>query len=81
MKTLIKKLGIVAAVTTAGLLAVSPLAFAGGHGDIEDSQICSADQEYNGLINALNLLNGNVLSCDNVNVQVAILGSNEFEND
>jgi hypothetical protein len=79
MKTLIKKLGIVAAVTTASLVAVGPLAFAGGHGDIEDSQICSADNSNAGLINALNLLNGNVLSCDNVNVQVSVFGNNDAD--
>ncbi len=79
MKILIKKLGIVAAVTTAAVLAVTPLAFAGGHGDIEDSQICSADQAYGGLLNLLNIANGNVLSCDNVNVQVAVIGNNDAD--
>jgi hypothetical protein len=76
MKTLIKKLGIAAAIATAGVFAVTPLAFASDHGDIEDSQVCAAPNESAGLINALNLLNGNVLSCDNVNIQVAILGAN-----
>ncbi len=93
MTALLKKLGIVAAATTAAILAVSPLAFAGddngdddhhkkdgnGHSSVEDSQICSADQEYNGVLNLLNIGNGNVLSCDNVNVQVAIAGTNTFE--
>ena len=91
MTALLKKLGIVAAATTAAVLAISPLAFAGedgdddghhkkdgnGHSKIEDSQICSADNSNaGGLLNALNLLNGNVLSCDNVNVQASIFGNN-----
>ncbi len=80
MKTLLKKAGIVAAVTTAGLLALSPLAFASGHGpSIEDSQVikCTATQT-NGLVSVLNL-NGtlqrvNVLN--DTNVQVSVGGNN-----
>ncbi len=94
MTALLKKLGIVAAATTAAILAVSPLAFAGDdngdddnghkkhdkdHSKIEDSQICSADQAYGGLLNVLNIANGNVLSCDNVNVQVAVIGDNSVD--
>jgi hypothetical protein len=93
MTALLKKLGIVAAATTAAVLAISPLAFAGDDGDddghhkkdghhskIEDSQICSADNSNaGGLLNALNLLNGNVLSCDNVNVQASIFGNNSAD--
>jgi hypothetical protein len=95
MTALLNKLGIVAAATTAAILAVSPLAFAGddnndhskkdGDGDgsrhhskIEDSQLCSADNSNaGGLLNLLNIGNGNVLSCDDVNVQVAVAGVNK----
>jgi hypothetical protein len=89
MTALLKKLGIVAAATTAAILAVSPLAFAGsdddghhkkdgnGNGTIEDSQVCAAPNASAGaLLNLLNIGNGNVLSCDNVNVQVAVAGVN-----
>lgn len=86
---MLKKVGIVAATVTAGLLAVSPLAFAGDKGgewgghhhkgspdqvNISDS---SDDQTQNGLVNVGNIdaLN-NVAVCPPVdaNVAVGILG-------
>lgn len=72
---MLKKAGIVAAAVTAGLLAASPLAFASDK--VADSQICSADQTYGGLINLLNLANGNVVSCNDINVQVGAVNTNE----
>lgn len=84
-----KKVGIVAATVTAGLLAVSPLAFAGDKGDgwgghhrggspdqvnYSDS---SSDQTQNGLINVGNVdALHNVAVCPPIdaNVAVGILG-------
>ncbi|MGE3255050.1 hypothetical protein [Pseudonocardia sp.] len=85
----LKKASVVVAVTTAGLLAVSPLAFAGSHGKSGDrfSQSNKIDNSKNrsssGLINvdALNgdILGGGVLNnanvCPNVKVDaIKILG-------
>lgn len=82
---MLKKAGIVTAGVTAGLLAVSPLAFAGdgghGHGhdgkDVHAKQINNIDQGSNdrqsGLINVgdVNALNNaNVLSCSLNNVDI-----------
>ncbi|MGE0298727.1 MAG: hypothetical protein AB7R99_18800 [Pseudonocardia sp.] len=86
----LKKASVVVAVTTAGLLAVSPLAFAGGHGKTGDQKIKqsnkidnSKNRSSSGLINvdALNgdILGGGVLNnanvCPNVKVDaIKILG-------
>ncbi|GAA5137602.1 hypothetical protein [Pseudonocardia adelaidensis] len=76
---MLKKAGIVVATAAAGLLAVSPLAFAGDHGDhghghgkIED--VNSVDGSNKGLINvAGNNLSAPVNACDN-QVPVNVLG-------
>jgi hypothetical protein len=75
----LKKAGIVVATAAAGLLAVSPLAFAGdhdghghGHGKVED--VNSVDGSNKGLINvAGNNLSAPVNACDN-QVPVNVLG-------
>jgi len=82
----LKKASIVVAATTAGLLAMSPLAFAGSHGKSGDQKIKQSNKIDNsknrsssgGLINvdALNgdILGGGVLNnanvCPNVKVDV-----------
>jgi len=70
-KTVLKKAGIVVAAAAAGLLAVSPLAFAGeshgkswGHGDVN-----SFEQNSEGLVN---------LSDTNVNAPVNLLCNNDI---
>ena len=70
-KTVLKKAGIVVAAAAAGLLAVSPLAFAGeshgkswGHGDVN-----SFEQNSEGLIN---------VSDTNVNAPVNLLCNNDI---
>ena len=70
-KTVLKKAGIVVAAAAAGLLAVSPLAFAGeshgkswGHGDVS-----SFEQNSEGLIN---------VSDTNVNAPVNLLCNNDI---
>jgi hypothetical protein len=79
MKTLLKKAGIVLAVTTASLLAVSPLAFATGKapaGDCNIAQKIGDSTQTNGplaILNLNDLVDANVAVpiCDNnVNVQV-----------
>ncbi|RTL68111.1 MAG: hypothetical protein EKK42_12050 [Pseudonocardiaceae bacterium] len=64
---MLKKAGIIAATATAGLLAVSPLAFATeghhGHGD----QVNSNEELHQGLVN---------VSDNNVNVPVTACGNN-----
>jgi hypothetical protein len=68
MKTLLKKAGIVVAATTAALLAVSPLAFAGSApaahkkaehdpkgGDCNIAQSIGSSTQTNGLLSILNL--------------------------
>lgn len=72
-KTVLKKAGIVVAAAAAGLLAVSPLAFAGeahgkswGHGDVS-----SFEQNSEGLINVSDTnVNApiNALNCDEVDL-------------
>ena len=72
-KTVLKKAGIVVAAAAAGLLAVSPLAFAGeshgkswGHGDVN-----SFEQNSEGLINVSDTnVNApiNALNCDEVDL-------------
>ncbi|OLL74211.1 hypothetical protein Ae168Ps1_2599c [Pseudonocardia sp. Ae168_Ps1] len=87
---MLKKAGIVTAGVTAGLLAVSPLAFAGdgghghGHGgDVNAKQVNNIDQNdsnrQSGLINVgdVNALNNaNVLSCslNSVDIAASVLG-------
>lgn len=81
---MLKKASIVVAVTTAGLLAVSPLAFAGDSGKGEGKGSKSSNKQSNksdssrnrsskGLIN-VDALNGDILNnanvCPNVNVDV-----------
>lgn len=64
----LKKASVVVAVTTAGLLAMSPLAFAGGHGKSGDQKIKQTNKIDNsknrsssgGLIN-VDALNGDIL--------------------
>jgi len=70
-KTVLKKAGIVVAAAAAGLLAVSPLAFAGeshgkswGHGDVS-----SFEQNSEGLVN---------VSDTNVNAPVNLLCNNDI---
>ena len=70
-KTVLKKAGIVVAAAAAGLLAVSPLAFAGeshgkswGHGDVN-----SFEQNSEGLVN---------VSDTNVNAPVNLLCNNDI---
>ena len=70
-KTALKKAGIVLAAAAAGLLAVSPLAFAGeshgkswGHGDVN-----SFEQNSEGLVN---------VSDTNVNAPVNLLCNNDI---
>jgi hypothetical protein len=68
----LKKAGIIAATATAGLLAVSPLAFAteGHHGD----QVNSNKELHQGLVNVSdNNVNVPVTACGN-NVPVNVLG-------
>jgi hypothetical protein len=69
----LKKAGIIVATAAAGLLAVSPLAFAGdGHGKIDG--VNSVDQSNKGLINvAGNNLAVPVNVCDN-QVPINVLG-------
>ena len=70
---MLKKAGIVVATAAAGLLAVSPLAFAGGdkdgghHGHGSDKQVNSIDNDREA--NQLGLVNvGDVNALNNVNV-------------
>jgi hypothetical protein len=76
----LKKVGIVVATAAAGLLAVSPLAFAGskddhhghnghGSGDKQVNSVSGDDRERSssGLIN-VDALNGDILNENNVNV-------------
>lgn len=67
----LKKASVVAAVTTAGLLAVSPLAFAGGHGGHGHGKTGDKNKQTNvidnsssrsssGLVN-IDALNGDIL--------------------
>lgn len=86
---MLKKASIVVAVATAGMLAVSPLAFAGGQGKTGDQKIkqhnksdSSRNRSSSGLIN-VDALNGDILNnanvCPNVNVDIikllGVLGS------
>jgi hypothetical protein len=69
-KTVLKKAGIIVATAAAGLLAVSPLAFAGG----EIDGVSSVDQSNAGLINvAGNNIAVPVNVCDN-QVPINVLG-------
>jgi len=63
----LKKAGIVVAVAAAGLLAVSPLAFAGGGGgdQVVSDQENNSDETHQGLVN---------VSDNNVNVPVQACG-------
>lgn len=71
---MLKKAGIVAAVTSAGLLALAPLAFAG---DEQSNTVDRSTTSSSGGLITINLLNGGVLSegvlndanvCPNTNV-------------
>jgi hypothetical protein len=62
---LLKKVAIAAAATTAGILALSPLAFAD---DVVDEQVCSAEATSAGPFGNFpepltTILNGNIESC------------------
>ena len=72
---MLKKAGIVVATATAGLLAVSPLAFAGdshkdwGHG----TEVTSVEKSSEGLVNVSDndvAVPINALNCDDVPVQI-----------
>lgn len=76
---MLKKAGIVVATATAGLLAVSPLAFAGDYGDDDhdgdhgddrdSSSFCEQDNEAS---NDVEGEDGGLISVSNNNVQVPI---------
>ena len=74
---MLKKAGIVVAAAAAGLLAVSPLAFAGdkgdydhGHGGHHSAQVNNAEKNSSGLVNVSgNDINVPIQACnDNVDV-------------
>ena len=71
---MLKKAGTIAALATAGLLAVSPLAFAGdrghGHGnvDVTDQENEQESAQGNGILNGNNVLSGNAVQVCNVNL-------------
>jgi len=76
----LKKAGIVVAMATAGLLAVSPLAFATGSGaansvDVVDQENEQESEQGNGLLNGNNIISGNsVQLCDtSVSAVVGVL--------
>lgn len=80
---MLKKASVVVAVATAGMLAVSPLAFAGGKGKTGDQDIkqknisdSSRNRSSSGLIN-VDALNGDILNnaqvCPNVSVDIVKL--------
>jgi hypothetical protein len=81
----LKKAGAVVAMATAGLLAMSPLAFAGGHGDVDvtDQENEQESTQGNGILNGNNVLSGNAVQVCDVNVSalnnvigaLAILGA------
>ncbi|MGH3569760.1 MAG: hypothetical protein ACRDRH_27865, partial [Pseudonocardia sp.] len=60
---MLKKAGIVVAMATAGLLAVSPLAFATG--SVVDQENEQESEQGNGILNGNNIIGGNsVQLCD-----------------
>src|SRR3990170_912869 len=73
--TVLKKAGTIAALATAGLLAVSPLAFAGeghqkgrGNVDVTDQENEQESAQGNGILNGNNILSGNAIQVCEVNV-------------
>ncbi len=65
---MLTKVGIIAAAATAGILALSPLAFADDGDDVVDEQVCSAEatstSPFGNIPEPLTtLLNGNIESC------------------
>ncbi|MGE0298723.1 hypothetical protein [Pseudonocardia sp.] len=80
---MLKKAGTVVAVATAGLLALSPLAFAGGNVDVTDQENEQESAQGNGILNGNNLVSGNAVQVCGVNVaalngilvQVPIVGA------
>ncbi|MGE3255047.1 hypothetical protein [Pseudonocardia sp.] len=64
---MLKKVGTVAAVATAALLALSPLAFAGGV-DVVDQEIEQESAQGNGILNGNNLISGNAVQLCGVNI-------------
>jgi hypothetical protein len=66
----LKKAGTVVALSTAALLAMSPLAFAGGHGnvDVTDQENEQESAQGNGILNGNNVLSGNAVQVCGVNV-------------
>ena len=72
---MLKKAGIVVAMATAGLLAVSPLAFATGSVDVVDQENEQESEQGNGLLNGNNIISGNsVQLCDtSVSAVVGVL--------
>ncbi|MGQ0573160.1 MAG: hypothetical protein ACT4RN_03030 [Pseudonocardia sp.] len=65
---MLKKAGTVVALVTAGLLAMSPLAFAGGDVDVTDQENEQESAQGNGILNGNNVLSGNALQVCGINV-------------
>ncbi|MGH3615824.1 MAG: hypothetical protein ACRDRK_25170 [Pseudonocardia sp.] len=84
---MLKKAGMVVAMATAGLLAVSPLAFATGSVDVVDQENEQESEQGNGILNGNNVLSGNSIQlCDTsvsavVGVLIPILAVAEQEVD
>ena len=69
---MLKKAGIVVATAAAGLLAMSPLAFAGG--EVNDQEIEQESEQGNGILNGNNVVSGNGVNvCDVVDVNADVL--------
>ena len=64
---MLKKAGTVVALSTAALLAMSPLAFAGGV-DVTDQENEQESAQGNGILNGNNVLSGNAAQVCGVNV-------------
>lgn len=67
---MLKKAGTIAAVAAAGLLAMSPLAFAGDRSnvDVTDQENEQESAQGNGILNGNNVLSGNAVQVCNVNL-------------
>ena len=75
---MLKKAGTAVALATAGLLAMSPLAFAGdrgehGHGgvDVTNQENEQQSAQGNGILNGNNILSGNAVQVCGVNANAA----------
>jgi len=86
----LKKAATVVALATAGILALSPLAFAGGGGakggvDVTDQENEQESEQGNGILNGNNILSGNAIQVCNLNVNAlnnllgAILASGDVD--